>query len=257
MRDGRVTIKLLLLMTLVVALGLAFFSWQPSTPVFPVADNGSPTIAIFHHSGGRFVNRDLGLLDEDVNEPVLQFALWRDGTVVWRESKEQIHSKLLTTKIDPTEIDDLFQKLSRARLLDPNMQRQHFGPDSDYTSIEIATDKGQFVILESWHERFEISPGLVCTDRGVKKLEPNEARQKVIADCPKTYRMFRENWDILRNHANKLVVNGGVAYNGSVPKSAKDDFWDPSFSTFPSLSVLQSVNLMEPKRFSPCRPFKP
>ena len=89
MRNGRFTIKMLLAVTLMVALGLAFFSWQPSITVFPITDNSSPTIAIFHHSGGRFVNRDLGMLDGDVNEPYLQFALWRDGSVVWREFRER------------------------------------------------------------------------------------------------------------------------------------------------------------------------
>ncbi len=128
---------------------LAVFVWlnRPDPPLPVRADKSSegPVIAIFRHAG--FV------VASEYHDPYVEFAVWNDGTLIWRDNPNRHDSKLLTANVDPKAVGKLFERLSDSRLLDPDLRWQQLGPDSGYVSIEIATSEHK-IELASWHEVF-------------------------------------------------------------------------------------------------------
>ena len=216
MHKFRFSISLLLGATLLISIALAVFIWvnRPDPPIPVVADKSSegPVIAIFRHAG--FV------VESEYHDPYVEFAIWNNGTVIWREIPSRHDSKLFTANVGPTAVDKLFVKLSNSRLLDPDLRWQQLGPDSGYTSIEIATSE-QKIELASWHEGFEQSPTLICTDYGAVAIEPGRTKQDYIDEWANPYRLFRANWAIIRDQTQKMIESNGTPFIGDPPERTR------------------------------------
>ena len=209
----RFSISFLLALTFFVA--LYFWLNRPGEPI-PVLGTDSmesPVLSITRHCG--FV------VESEYHAPYLEFAVWQDGTVIRRELPDEHDSQLLASKIDPKKIRNLLAALSQERLLDPHMRRSHVGPSSGYTSIEIATDQG-IIELASWHETTEKSPTLVTTDFGIVAMEPGMTKKDYSDEWPRAYRLFRDNWDIIRDATNKMSRASGTPYDGKNPELRDD-----------------------------------
>ena len=201
---------------MLIGVVLAAFVWlnRPDPPLAVRADNSSegPVIAIFRHAG--FV------VASEYHGPYVEFAVWNDGTVIWRDDPNQHDSKLLTANVTPKTVDNLFEKLSKSRLLDPDLRWQHLGPDSGYVSIEIATSDHK-IELSSWHEGFEQSPTVICTDYGAVAIEPGQTKQDYIDEWSRAYRLFRTNWEIIRDESSKMIESDGTPFTGDPPERTR------------------------------------
>ena len=184
----------------------------PPIPVEPSTENGAPIVLITRHAGYVVV--------VDYHQPFVEFAIWRDGTVVWRKDASNPRSPLLTSKVEPSAIDQLFIDLSSARLLEPNLRTFYVGPSSGYVSIEIATDQG-VVELASWHERFSNLPLAVCTESGVVGLEPGQRKQDVLTASSREYKLFMKNWNLVRDLSIDLSGSAGQPFDGVIPRLTK------------------------------------
>ena len=202
-----------LAVTMLIAVSLAAFVWlnRPDPPILVRADksSGGPVIAIFRHAGN--------VVESEYHAPYVEFAAWNDGTVIWRGNANRHDSKLLTANVGPEAVDKLFEKLSVARLLDPDLRWQQLGPGSGYVSIEIATSQHK-IELASWHEGFEQSPNLICTDFGAEAMEPGQTKQDYIDEWSRAYRLFRTNWAIIRDESSKMIESDGTLLTGEPPK---------------------------------------
>ena len=216
MPKPRFSIAILLATTMLIAVAMAVFVWlnRPAPPIPVRADISSegPVIAIFRHAG--FV------VESEYHDPYVEFAVWNDGTVIWRDDPTRHDSKLLTVCVGPEAVNKLFEKLSTSRLLDPDLRWQQLGPDSGYVSIEIATSEHK-IELASWHEEFEQSPTVICTDHGAVAIEPGQTKQGYIDEWSHAYRLFRANWAIIRDESSKMIESDGALFTGDPPKRTR------------------------------------
>ena len=90
---------------------------------------GVPNFSYCHFKHAGFV------VASEYHDPYVEFAVWNDGTVIWRDNPNRHDSNLLTANVDPKAVDKLFEKLSASRLLDPDLRWQQLGPDSGYGAI--------------------------------------------------------------------------------------------------------------------------
>lgn len=187
MQRNFLTIRSLLAATAAIAIGFAVYVWatkpRPPIPVTPTSRADIPVVAIFQHAGAMNIA-------SAYHGPYCEFALWIDGSIVWREFPSDPNSRMLTTSVDKAIVGELFVQLSRSRLLDPDMNWQYLGPDSNYVSIEIMTEY-KLVELASWHE-----------EPGHTTFYDNE------------YEILLDNWRAIRRIVTKLTDRNGREYNG-------------------------------------------
>ncbi len=212
MLQATYSIALLLLLTSIVAVVVSIYAFLtrplPAITVRPHMSEDMPVIAIYYHQDGMHISKSL--------EPRVEFALWIDGRAVWRLNRDP-NAVLLTSHIPPTEITNLFNELSRSRLLYPFMTTQYLGADSNYESMQILTSE-RLVELISWHDLYEQNPSLIGTQSGIASIERGATRKDYTDRWSADYRAFRENWSIIRRFANNVANAGGQPYVGDEPK---------------------------------------
>ena len=168
--------------------------------VHPTQSVDVPLIHVTRTLGDRF----------ESNEPITTFKLWSDGKFSWREVPYSEGSRLFTSRVCVEKIDRLFGKLSAARLLDRDLQQFSVGFGSGYDSIEINAEEGT-VRLSSWHEFFEDSQQLVCTQDGLAAVAPDRDRESYIDEWSRPYELLRINWDIIRDFSNSAKERARAA----------------------------------------------
>ena len=212
MPELRFSIANVLAVIMLIAVSLSVFAWlsRPDPPIPVRADKSSdgPVIAIFRHAGN--------VVKSKYHAPYIEFAVWNDGAVIWRDNPNRPDSRLLTANVRPEAVDKLFEKLSVSRLLDPELRWQQHGPSSGYISIEIATSEHK-IELSSWHEGFEQSPNLICTDFGAEAMEPGRTKQDYINEWSPAYRLFRTNWAVIRDESSEMIESDGKLFTDEPP----------------------------------------
>ena len=205
MRKLQFSIVSILIGTAILAALIASYCYYFVTPpikVRPASNTSVPIISFFKNVEGDY----------------LQFAIWEDGTAIWRAGDE-LRSKILTTKVDPRKINQLFVTLSKERLLDPSMQRWHssINPiDHEYYFAQIATTKG-IVELSSWQKDAKENYNILYegTNEMGYRYSP---RPPGIKNWPRPYMRFIKNWDAIQAFAEGLKVKNADVYDGPIPK---------------------------------------
>ena len=179
-----------------------YFGTSPIT-VRPARNTSEPIIAIFKHISGMSHYGDY-----------FQFGIWEDGTVIWRAGKDERSPKMLTTKVDPREINRLFLTLSRDRLLDPDMQRCHPSFTFGYYFAQIATTEGT-VRLSSWNKDAKENYNFIYEGRMRYRYGPVPP---AIKSWPLPYRRFIKNWDAVQAFAEGVKIENADSYDGPLPQ---------------------------------------
>ena len=187
------TSSLVLVVTLFSCV-FAIFAWVtrplPPIPVSPDTKTPEPVIVIFRHAGA------MNIPSADFDDYV-EFAICSNGNIAWRETADDPNSRLLTANVQPNEVEKIFDKLSRSRLLADDLNWQFVGPDCDYVSIEIRT-KTTHMKIASFHEEY-----------GYNQSYDSE------------YLSLFENWSVIRESCRDLIPNNGSPYNGVEPKPTR------------------------------------
>ena len=143
-----------------------------------------------------------------VEGPRAILLIWRTGRVVYSGDQVGGGPPYYSGQIAPGRLERALARLDSQgvfSMLHPYMH--NYGVDSDYTVIDISADS-QELQLRSWHELFELNPGLVSTSGGVEALEGRD-RQAVLAEEPEDFRMFRRQWRAIRDELRKLIPDDG------------------------------------------------
>jgi len=172
----------------------AIYAWAtrplPPIPISPNTKTPEPVIVIFRHAGA--MNITSAYFDDYV-----EFAIWANGNVAWRETADDPNSRLLTAKIGRNEVEKLFAKLSRSRLLADDLKWQFVGPDCNSVSIEIRAEASHMKIA-SFHEEY-----------GYDSTYDAE------------YLTLFENWSIIRESCKEMIPRNGSPYRGVEPKPTR------------------------------------
>ncbi len=217
MRKFKFSILSALIATAIVALSLSYYQYYYGTgpiPVRPAEITEEPIILISRWVDTR---KHYG--------SYLQFAIWKDGKVVWRPENDELDSVPLTSTVDPREVDHLFKALSMERLLDPRMQRFHCSMGGRY-DVRVATTRG---VVELASRRKDARENYNIIDTQTEEMfygffgpSGTPARFRDIKSDTKTwpdsYKRFITNWDIIQDFSRKLKTETGFPYNGPAPK---------------------------------------
>ncbi len=169
----------------------------------------SPAIAVYVEDWGRV---------EDPC-PQLHVAVWPDGRIIWARRESTPDPPLLESKIDPAVVSLFLSDLQSRRVFDdPSLADAHFGPDSAFTVIHVASG-GTCVKLRSWHESFEANPQLVATDHGIEALS-GRTRDAVLKDQSNSYRRFRQVWAHIQETVSTWLPATGTPFRGQLDTAA-------------------------------------
>lgn len=171
-------------------------------PVYPAENYSEPIIAIYRHV--------------DYHGPYygsyIQFAIWKDGKIVWRPEGDELEAVPLTSTIDPQVIAELFKTLSKQRLLDPAMRRNDVGTFHNFYGVQIATTNGSIHLTTS--------RDMEKASKYIDKLN-SEMERGLHAPGMKTWleprKRFVTNWNIIQEFSRQLKSENGVPYDGTLP----------------------------------------
>lgn len=192
-----------------LALGVSCAEPDPPAEIGPGLGPQAPAIAILSIPGSNTPT----VLRPARAGPDLEVAVWPDGRIIWaaRGASEDRH--LLEARIGPKLVTALIEELrSRRVFLDAVFSEVHYGPDSDYTLIQIVAG-AERVELRSWHERFESNPNLVVTEHGVGALQ-GESREAAMQRSSPDYRRFRAVWSHIRSTLASWIPATGAPVLG-------------------------------------------
>jgi hypothetical protein len=193
--------------SLLLALCAALF-----LPTVRAAETNAPALTIY-----RFVERPR--VSGEIRFPVIA-ALWRDGRIVWSESRIKGGPPYQQGRFPREKLDSLLDTLERKQVFrDAAQLRGSFGPDSDYT-IVVIEDGRRRLRMESWHELFEQNTNLVATAGGITPLG-GARREDVLQKQPETYRRFRDTWSEIRQAVEALIPKTGAPYEGKIQMPEK------------------------------------
>lgn len=155
--------------------------------------------------------------------PRLSLAIWSDGQIVWscdiREGKPpyrcgQIEKQKVAALLSRFEQDGLFGA-------DANLSRGRLGPTAPYTTLLVRKGHKQLK-MQSWHEVFEESGGLIAADAGVTSLKDTDWISEMKRQ-PIDYLYFRLIWNEVRGRMLELIPFESKPINGKIV--VKDDAW--------------------------------
>lgn len=160
-----------------------FSSAEESLPIVLncPTDGDAPAIWIYKHPG------------IDDFETFLEFAIWSDGSFVFREDEKLPKSQLFLNKVDPTRLLQLVAKLEAEGLFSEEIENFHVPSSSGYVSLEIVTKHGE-VFLASWHEEFE-----------------KDGQQELETEWSEGHRLLRTNWSIIREFCQQLKKGAAMS----------------------------------------------
>jgi hypothetical protein len=171
------------------------------------AETNAPTLIIYRFVGARAVSGQISF-------PVI-VAVWRDGRIVWSESRIKGGPPYQQGRFPREKLDALLGTLERQQVFrDAAQLRGSFGPDAGYTTIAI-DDGRRRLKMESWHELFEQNTNLVATASGITPLR-GEKREDVLRKQPETYRRLRNTWSEIREAVEALIPKKGEPYEGEI-----------------------------------------
>lgn len=142
----------------------------------------------------------------------LQCAVWPNGTIVWRDGRS-----LLQSRVEPAKIDALLQRLHAEGVFgDGNTYFANVGPESSVFDVIQIRLSDRSLKLASWHERFAQNPRVVVTSRGVESLDGRDPEEVLRFDAPEYYR-FRKIWSEIRDAVRSWQPTRGEVFEGEVP----------------------------------------
>ncbi len=201
------------ILTAVFAVSLScyrYYSGFYPISVYPATNISEPIVSVYMYSDKY---PDSAIISK------IQFAIWEDGTVLWRAGEDGLSPEMLTRKANPEEISQLFQTLSKERLLDPYMQRNHQSIFHDWYVIQIATTEG-VIELSSWRKDAEENYNIIFNG---ELLHGSPATDPSKITWPYSYKRFIRNWNAIQETAQKLKGKNAVPYNGPLPKLTHRD----------------------------------
>jgi hypothetical protein len=147
-------------------------------------------------------------------------AIWPDGTIVWSENSVEGGGPYRAASLETAKVEELVGRLWRLDLLSkPGINRMMLGPDTSCTVIAVAHGS-RFEQCASWHELFELNPGLVATDRGIESLQ-GRTREQALADSSPDYRQFRHEWGQAREIIGEYIPESGAALDAFPVKTVR------------------------------------
>jgi hypothetical protein len=163
--------------------------------------------------------------DNPLDGPRIIFVAWPDGHLVWSFNQSEGGPPYRTGQIEPKRIADLFERFDSDGLFSQDdLNRAHFGPDSDFVTLYIKHGK-QSVKMASWHEGFENAGRTVATQHGISGLD-RKKRLAVLRDtASKEYLFYRLVWSELRGKLAQLVPCGDKPSSGKAVMNRGEISW--------------------------------
>ncbi len=175
---------------------------QTKTLIRPIKDAES-VLAVYHE--------DWGL--HSAGNPAIIFVAWPDGSIVWSLDRINGGPPYRTGKIDPTKVSALLKRLkSDGLFVNKNLNRAHFGPDSQFTTVYIKSGENQ-VKMQSWHELAEADGKGVADNAGIRSVQ-GQHRLGILKEASAEYLFFRFVWSETRGKINELIPCESKATTG-------------------------------------------
>jgi hypothetical protein len=195
----RSTMRFLILGFCVSAIGAD----EPQKHIRPITASES-VLAVYREDWG---------LRPGSHGPAIILVVWPDGYAVWSSDRVKGGAPYRAGRVDSNKVADLLKQFEAVGLFaDEKLNRGHFGPDSQYTTVHIKSGNRQ-VKMQSWHELFEMSDNLVADQHGVSVLE-GRRRLEVLRKVPADYLFFRFVWSETRLKLSNLIPIESVATSG-------------------------------------------
>ncbi len=158
--------------------------------------------------------------------PELLFCAWGTGEIVWKDESKMAKTRYLSSNAGATVVRGALSRLDAMGAFSPlftDELTEHVGPESDYTNI-LVKHEGRALHLISWHEQFELEPGLAATARGIAVLEKETQMERMLRE-PQAYIFFRWLWNELRLSARAITPSSGEPVAGELYISREGVFW--------------------------------
>ncbi|MBE0536223.1 MAG: hypothetical protein IH624_11195 [Phycisphaerae bacterium] len=140
------------------------------------------------------------------SDPGVVLAVWDDGTAITSKKTDKGGPPYYQSKIPTEALQGFFHRLNVESVLIQSTCKRFSGFDSPFMCIYVR-DGHVELLYDSWHEIFEADGECVATQGTVEALEGRD-RNQVIAAWSQDYRMFRKEWQILREQTTWLVLQG-------------------------------------------------
>jgi hypothetical protein len=172
---------------------------QPQARLIPITEADS-VLAVYREDWGRAA----------AGTPAIILAAWPDGRMVWSEERLRGGAPYRAGRVDRRKVAALLERFDRDGVFsDEKLNEAHFGPDSQFISLFIKSGAKK-VKMQSWHELFEASGGLVVTSTGASSLNGPRRLEE-----PADYLVFRLIWSETRALLAGLVPSESREHSGT------------------------------------------
>jgi hypothetical protein len=204
-----------------LALATSINADQSNTLVRSITDAES-VVAVYHE--------DWGL--SSTGKPAIILVAWPDGRIVWSLDRINGGPPYRVGKIDAAKVSAVLKRFESDGLFaNKNLNRAHFGPDSQFTDVYVKLGKDH-VKMQSWHDLAEADGKGVASDGGILAL-PRKQRLEVLKDASADYLFFRFVWAETRGKINELIPCESKATTGKPIMDGGKLSWQGDFSNNP------------------------
>jgi hypothetical protein len=198
---------------LLLGLNLSGSPEKATPPMRPISDAES-VLAVYREDWGRASSGRPGII----------FAAWPDGFIVWSDDRLMGGPPYRGGHVDPRSVTALLTRFDQDGLFaDKSLNVANFGPDSQFTTVFIKSEKKQ-VEMSSCHELMEESDQLVADHLGAGFLD-GRRRLDVLRKARADYLFYRFVWSETRIKLADLILAKSTAIAGEPVMKARKLSW--------------------------------